>query len=77
MKNLYTYKEIRDKINSGDNIKLTTIEKMLRHLLMQYTVMEWERDEARKLAEKERLNAWNITSQKSGWVNFPWEKGSK
>jgi len=77
MKNLYTYKEIRDKINSGDNIKLTTIEKMLRHLLMQYNVIEWERDEARKLAEKERLNAWNITSHKSGWVNFPWEKGSK
>ena len=77
MKHLYTYKEIKDSINSDYKLRNTTIEKMLRHLLMQYNVMEWERDEARKLAEKERLNAWNITSHKSGWVNFPWEEGSE
>jgi len=69
MKNLYTYKEIRDKINSGDNIKLTTIEKMLRHLLIQYTVIEWERDEARKKAVllRDHYEEGNL---------FPWEEGT-
>ena len=70
MKNLYTYKEIRDKINSGDNIKLTTIEKMLRHLLIQYTVIEWERDEARKKAVllRDHYEEGNL---------FPWEEGNE
>jgi hypothetical protein len=70
MKNLYTYKEIRDKINSGDNIKLTTIEKMLRHLLMQYACLEWERDEARKKAVllRDHYEEGNF---------LPWEKGKE
>ena len=69
MKKLYTYAEIKDKINSGDNIKLTTIEKMLRHLLMQYTCLEWERDEARKKAVslRDHYEEGNF---------FPWEEGA-
>lgn len=39
--------------------------------------LEKERDEARELAEAERLNAWKISNHKSGWVNFSWEEGSK
>lgn len=68
MKNLYTYKEIKDKIKSSDSIKLTTIEKMLRHLLMHYTCLEWERDEARKKAVslRDHYEEGNL---------LPWEKG--
>lgn len=70
MKNLYTYKEIKDSINSDDRLKNTTIEKMLRHLLMQYTCLEWERDEARKKAVSLRDN------YEEGNL-FPWEEGNE
>ena len=70
MKNLYTYKEIKDKINSGDSIKLTTVEKMLRHLLIHCTCLEWERDEARKKAVLLRDHY-----EKGNF--FPWEVGSE
>ena len=60
-----------DKISSHE-IGLTidaTIERL--------QTLEKERDEAREFAESERLNAWKISSCKTGWVNFPWEVDSK
>jgi hypothetical protein len=74
MKKIYTYTEIKEKINSGDSIKYTEIEKMLRHLMMRYTCLEWERDQAREEAEVVRAlykNALGVTL-----VTFPWEEGS-
>jgi hypothetical protein len=70
MKNLYTYKEIKDSINSDDRLRNTTIEKMLRHLLMQYTILESERDEARKKAVllRDHYEEGNL---------FPWEEGNE
>jgi hypothetical protein len=70
MKKIYTYNEIKDKINSGDSIKYTEIEKMLHHLMMRYTCLEWERDVARKEAEK-------IRGIKRAISIFPWEEGSE
>lgn len=75
MKNLYTYKEIKDKIKSNDRIKNTEVEKMLRHLLMQYDCIKWELDETRRLAV-------NLRNYYEGDPNspddfFPWEKDSK
>ena len=74
MKNLYTYAEIKEKINSGDNIKYTEIEKMLFHLMLHYTCLEWERDVAREEAEtiREIYNALGFPQ-----VTFPWEEGSE
>jgi hypothetical protein len=70
MNKLYTYREIREKIDSGGSIKYTEIEKMLRHLMMRYTCLEWERDVARKEAEKIRGIYEEIGI-------FPWEEGSE
>ncbi len=73
-KKLYTYTEIKEKINSGESIKHVEIEKMLRHLMLHYTCLEWERDEAREEAEIVRSlysNATGVTG------TFPWDKRSK
>ena len=49
MKNLYTYKEIKDKINSGDY----NAEMLLQHLLLRYE--ELELNYAKKIGEFEAL----------------------
>lgn len=64
MKNLYTYKEIKEKIKSNDY----NAEMLLMHLLTNFEKLEQERDEARRIANRWRSG----TSQK--WT-FPWEKG--
>jgi len=64
MKNLYTYKEIKEKIKSNDY----NAEMLLMHLLLNFEKLEQERDEARRIANRWRSG----TSQK--WT-FPWEKG--
>ena len=74
MKNLYTYTEIKEKIDSGDSIKHTEIEKMLRHLMMRYTCLEWERDVAREVARKEAEKIRGIYEEIG---IFPWEEGSE
>jgi len=74
MKNLFTHKQIEEKINSGDSIKYTEIEKMLRHLMLHYACIEWELDQAREEAEIVRAlysNATGVTG------TFPWDKDSK
>ena len=63
MKNLYTYKEIKEKIKSNDY----NAEMLLMHLLTNFEKLEQERDEARRIANRWRSG----TSQK--WT-FPWEK---
>lgn len=75
MKKLYTSKEIKDKINSDDRIKIHEIEKMLRHLLMQYDCLKWELDETRKLAVD--LRNYYEGEPNSPDDFFPWEKGSE
>jgi hypothetical protein len=74
MKNLYTYAEIKDKINSGDSIKYTEIEKMLRHLMLHYTCLEWERDEARneikRLKNGSYLQSLSMSHAKSALNDF-------
>jgi hypothetical protein len=82
MKNLYTYTEIKEKIDSGDSIKHTEIEKMLRHLMMRYTCLEWERDVARDVAremarEVARKEAEKIRGIYEEIGIFPWEEGSE
>jgi len=64
MKNLYTYKEIKEKIKSNDY----NAEMLLMHLLLNFEKLEQERDEARRIANRWRSG----TSRK--WT-FPWEKG--
>jgi len=66
MKNLYTYKEIKEKIKSNDY----NAEMLLMHLLLNFEKLEQERDEARRIANRWRSG----TSQK--WT-FPWEEGSE
>jgi hypothetical protein len=66
MKNLFTYKEIKEKIKSNDY----NAEMILMHLLLNFEKLEQERDEARRIANRWRSG----TSQK--WT-FPWEKGSE
>jgi hypothetical protein len=74
MKKIYTYTEIKEKINSGGSIKYTEIEKMLRHLMMRYTCLEWERDQAREVARKEAEKIRGIYEEIG---IFPWEEGSE
>ena len=64
MRNLFTYKEIKEKIKSNDY----NAEMLLMHLLTNFEKLEQERDEARRIANRWRSG----TSQK--WT-FPWEKG--
>lgn len=75
MKKLYTSKEIKDKINSDDRIKNNEIEKMLRHLLLQYDCIKWELDVTRKLAVNLRNYYEGVPNSPDDF--FPWEKGSK
>lgn len=70
MKNLYTYKEIKEKIKSNDY----NSEMLLMHLLLNFEKLEQERDEAREEAEIVRAlysNATGVTG------TFPWDKDSK
>jgi len=46
MKNLFTYKEIKEKIKSNDY----NAEMLLMHLLTNFEKLEQERDEARYIA---------------------------
>ena len=70
MKNLFTYKEIKEKIKSNDY----NAEMLLMHLLLNFEKLEQERDEAREEAEIVRAlysNATGVTG------TFPWDKDSK
>jgi len=70
MKNLYTYKEIKEKIKSNDY----NAEMLLMHLLTNFEKLEQERDQAREEAEIVRAlysNATGVTG------TFPWDKDSK
>ena len=70
MKNLYTYKEIKDKIKSNDY----NAEMLLMHLLLNFEKLEKERDEAREEAEIVRA----LYSDATGITGtFPWDKDSK
>ena len=71
MKNLYTYKEIKDKIKSNDY----NAEMLLMHLLLRYEEIENERDEARELAVK--LREYYEGEPDSLDDLFPWEKGTE
>ena len=66
-----------EKANYFDTISAYELGQTIDAAIERLQTLEDERDQARHEAEEERLNAWNITSHKSGWVNFPWEKGSK
>lgn len=70
MRNLYTYKEIKDKIKSNDY----NAEMLLMHLLTNFEKLEQERDEAREEAEIVRALYSNATGVAG---TFPWDKDSK
>lgn len=69
MKNLYTYKQIKDKIETCDY----SSEMLLMHLLLRYEELEKERDEARR--EAEMVRDYPKYKHKFGWV-FSWEEDS-
>jgi len=65
------------KANYFDTISPYELGQTIDAAIERLQTLEMERDEARHEAEEERLNAWNITSHKSGWVNFSWEDGNE
>ena len=69
MKNLYTYKEIKDKIKSNDY----NAEMLLQHLLLNFEEIERGRDKARELAVQ--LREYYEGDPEFSDDLFPWEKG--